>query len=651
MYSDSMQLREFVNGKLAGFSRYICELMIKKQCEKVKSSNGGVRIEFGIEELLKNKQYYVDPPYTTVSGSVWNDEDICKPLRKAIHSNQRTLVIGRAGSGKSVLVSKMFLQSAHAFLTGKENIYVIPVFISLRNRGGDYHFNMLSYLEECMNEYLDKEMFPLFNLEDIHIRFFVDGFDELCETLSEEQIAHIFTSDIMRYSCLISSRLSFAHKYLLSGQTDICFQNVVKLLPWDWQIAEKYIAKFCRKNGLNIGVITDYVIKQNEYIAIYSTPLLLTILLWLIKESEIEPPYGVYDQAMLLKKSLEFLILRELRNGFYAGHNKNTVLSGWAYVAWKIYSQRNSKSDITLDRIYELASEDRFDLLDGRNLFKPELVFEINPITHIIKGTYHEQFLEYLTSFAIVEGCLDNHYPYPNFLWHMLRPEINAMIGMEFNSRTAKERESIYEKFWEQYLNGLAGYEMKDALKQIQAIYQVTKLKAKNSDKYLQIALKYEKSMVVKPSLMFNAVKNGDLDIEEQFLEELKECNELAQNNRGFHLAYYGDRSYPQMPYLDDDINYEWSNTYNALLRHFERKEDHYYYIRRIDLHMIQEFMLVRGSVGPVTFDGLRRVRLHLEKQGKDADFDLKVKIAFNTVVEQYGRISGTNCDELIFLL
>lgn len=105
------------------------------------------------------------------------------------------------------------------------------------------------------------------------------------------------------------------------------------------------------------------------------------------------------------------------------------------------------------------------------------------------------------------------------------------------------------------------------------------------------------------------------------------------------------------MPYLDDDINYEWSNTYNALLRHFERKEDHYYYIRRIDLHMIQEFMLVRGSVGPVTFDGLRRVRLHLEKQGKDADFDLKVKIAFNTVVEQYGRISGTNCDELIFLL
>lgn len=372
MYSDSMQLREFVNGKLAGFSRYICELMIKKQCEKVKSSNGGVRIEFGIEELLKNKQYYVDPPYTTVSGSVWNDEDICKPLRKAIHSNQRTLVIGRAGSGKSVLVSKMFLQSAHAFLTGKENIYVIPVFISLRNRGGDYHFNMLSYLEECMNEYLDKEMFPLFNLEDIHIRFFVDGFDELCETLSEEQIAHIFTSDIMRYSCLISSRLSFAHKYLLSGQTDICFQNVVKLLPWDWQIAEKYIAKFCRKNGLNIGVITDYVIKQNEYIAIYSTPLLLTILLWLIKESEIEPPYGVYDQALLLKKSLEFLILRELRNGFYAGHNKNTVLSGWAYVAWKIYSQRNSKSDITLDRIYELASEDRFDLLDGRNLFKPE---------------------------------------------------------------------------------------------------------------------------------------------------------------------------------------------------------------------------------------------------------------------------------------
>lgn len=76
------------------------------------------------------------------------------------------------------------------------------------------------------------------------------------------------------------------------------------------------------------------------------------------------------------------------------------------------------------------------------------------------------------------------------------------------------------------------------------------------------------------------------------------------------------------MPYLDDNIDIEWTNTYNALLRHFERSEKQYYYIRRIDLFMIYDFMSTRNSVEPVKKEDLERIRTIIEQPGINREFD-----------------------------
>lgn len=651
-YSNVFELSDCVKAKLSGFSRYICELLVQKQCDKIMASSDGIGIELGIEQLLRNNQYYVSPLFKYLRGNINTSEssDICDIISLDIDMGKRSLIIGKAGSGKSVTVSKLFLEIAQSFLLQRNNIYRIPFFISLRNKGNDYHFDIKKYIEDCLNEYLNKEMYPLFSISDINAVFFIDGFDELCDSLSEDELDYISSTDMVYSAYIVSSRSTFAQRYLTNQRFMIKFDNIISLLPWDISVAEKYIRKFCFNSNLDENKLVDFIIYEEACAKIYTSPLLLTILLWLIKESEIEIPCNISDQSFLLKKSLQHLVSRELGKAGTYSSDVDIILKKWAYVAWKIFSSRSKKQTIKLDEINELARNDNYSLLSEVDLFKPELVFDINPITHIIKGTYHEQFLEYLTALSIVEGCLHDVYPYPNFLWHIIRPEINAMIEMEYCSRSSEEREIIYGKFWDQYFDGLMRHQMVDALKQIQSLYQISKLNAKNSEKCFQVALMCEDSIVIKPSLFFNAVKKGNMEIEEAFLQELKSRKELADNNRGFHLAYYGDRIYSEMPYLDNDVCVAWTNTYNSIIKHFERTEVQYYYIRRLDLFMLIDFMRARKSVEPVSISDLERIREIIATPGTKPDFDSKVKFEYNNVIDQYIQISSENLDSLKFI-
>lgn len=636
-YSNLIDLCEIVREKISGFSRYICELIVRKQCDKVKATSETIGTEFGIEELLKNNQYYVDPIYEIVSGEMHDEIDICKPISSEINQDRRTLIIGNAGSGKSVLVSKMFLSKANTFLKNRKDIYKIPFFISLRNKGADYHFSISGYIEDCINEYLEKEAFPLFNVADLKPLFYIDGFDELCDDIAEERIDAISKTSIIKASCIVSSRIPFSRKYLETPRFQTKFHNVIKLLPWNKEVAKAYIVKFCSKSKMTTNEIVENVINKEEFVNIYTNPLLLTILLWLLQESEICLPLKIHDQAFLLKKCLMYLVSRELARDSIDTQKADLVLNDWAYVAWKIYSNRNNSNEICLSNICDMAVDDGYSI---GNLYKPELVFDINQVTKVIKGTYHEQFLEYLTALAIIEGCLRNKYPYPGFLYIIIRPEINAMIDMEYCSRNRDDKEVIYKKFFDQYVEGIANDNIHNALKRIQALYHVSKLDAVNSSNYLFMALKSETSIVIRPSLMFNAVKKGDLNIEEKFISELKASSELSEHNRGFHLAYYGDRIYNEMPYLDDNIDIKWTNTYGALLRHFERTENQYYYIRRIDLYMIYDFMSTRNSVDPVKKEDLERIKTIIEHPGINREFDVKVKKEFEEVMDLFMKLN-----------
>ena len=477
----------------------------------------------------------------------------------------------------------------------------------------------------------------MFKDEDLKPFFFIDGFDELCDNITEQRIEAISKSSMLKAACLVSSRVSFSRKYLETPRFQTKFNNIIRLLPWNKDIAKTYIEKFCSKNKMSAYNIVENIINKEDFVNIYNSPLLLTILLWLLLESEIALPLRIKDQSFILKKCLIYLVSRELSREGIDTYQTSSIMCDWAYVAWKIYSNRNNRNEVFLSTIYDTAHEDGYKLT---NIYKPELVFDINQVTQVIKGSYHEQFLEYLTALAIIEGCLKNEYPDPSCLYTIIRPEINAMIDMEYYSRNKDDREIIYKRFFDQYVEGIMSENSYDALRRIQALYHISKLDAVNSTNYLYMALKSETSIIIKPSLMFNVVKKGDLTIEEEFISELKSSTELSIHNRGFHLAYYGDRIYNKMPYLDDDTNIEWTNTYNALLRHFERLERQYYYIRRIDLYMIYDFMSVRNSVGPVRKEDLEKIRTVIEQPGINSEFDLKVKKEFDLVVELFIKLN-----------
>ena len=140
------------------------------------------------------------------------------------------------------------------------------------------------------------------------------------------------------------------------------------------------------------------------------------------------------------------------------------------------------------------------------------------------------------------------------------------------------------------------------------------------------------------------------MEAEEEFITKLKNDKELSNNNRGFHLAYYGDRIYNSMPYLDDDENIKFEKTFYAILKHFKRREKQYYYIRRIDLHMIYEFISTRNSVEPIKVDDLEYIKSVLLNDNLMPEFNNKVKKEYNEVVDLYNKYSGANIDQINIL-
>ena len=623
---------------LSALSATIINNICKEQIKEVKSKKTSTAFSLSLGDVIE-KRYYLEPEYTVVSGSLDSDGKISSKINKKLSENESCMIIAEAGAGKTTLVAKSFIEDAE----NKTNSFHIPVYVWLKGKGIDYPFSISEFLRDGCEQYLRRQMYPFFKTDGFRFSFYLDGFDELAEKLTMDDLENIYSSEMFKWPVVLTSRIQYAEQYLSSIEFASKFSCQIKIEDWSEGKAKEYIELFCerqRKDESFRNCINQLLTDNEDLKDVLKSPLLVTILLYVIERNRMEIPETITSRLTLLQKCLEFLAQREIDTKVRFKRpiptNKELVLQ-WAYFAWCVYEEKlNGKKGINIsiaeDKINNYLGYDE----TGR---WPHNIYDVlfDTVDEVVVGTFHEQFLEFLVAYCMIFACQYKKQPYPEFLKYVMRPEINRYFRGSYEQKTEVEQKKIIDSIHQLYKECAGSVNNIDIAKRVHAVYHLTRLSGAVESNIITRIFNMENEPAVRLSLYFGVIKKGDLAREDELFKLLSENSGYSNANRGYHLAYYD--SLPRqktLPYSDDSTC-QWGGTLNAFLRHFESKDEEHYYLRRIDLITMRQLMEYRASVEPLT----EEILLKLE------ELAINPNIVFNQhfqgkIIEEFSKVKET---------
>ncbi len=611
-FEDPTDLRININSRLEGISRFILELITKEQKKIVQAIKTSTGMDLSLGDVL-SKGYFLDPPFKIITGTKNSEDSVADFINKIRRQKLGIALYGGPGSGKTTLVAKAFLEHADYCIDNKE--IDIPFFISLRGKGSDYKFSIDDFIDVSFKELINKEVYPVLRMTSIRPVFYIDGFDEISEDVQNINLQEVANSQILSQAFIFSCRLRFAKDYL----NEITFGNklnyIIELSSWKLDLALEYIDKFCRihdKDELSID-LKEYFQDNTELEAIASNPLLLTLFLWVVEMSEMSLPLDIRNKTNLFDKCIDLWIKRDIArleiDGTQEGRiAEDRIKRAWKIASWEIYKSRfpDEQSPILSQLVESIINVDQeLEKISNNEAFLG--IFEINTSTKKVRGMMHEQFLEHLAAYSIVEGMKNNKYPFPDSLDFVIRPEINRIIRAIWKEKGTSYQNDILQNLWNIYLRNFDFVDPQNIFRRNQAAYYIGRINSNLSLEKLQQAKNLEKNISVHLSISFGLIKKGDFREEEILYNKLKRDMEVDIANRGYHMVYYRDLQTGGPPYIDPGTS-TWNNTLNALLRHLESHSMRHLILRRVELFTIKRFIETRIEKGPVTQEIMQRI-------------------------------------------
>ncbi len=628
------ELIEKVVGKLRGYSRKIVERLVLSQSVAVQNKHTSTAFGMTLGDVFKS-EYYIEPPFYVESGTLdCETSTLNDKIYKAICVDQSVLVYGEAGYGKTTILAKCFLEHVELYLNSPG--YDIPIFLSLRNKGSDYHFDIEQFINEELAVTSDTTLkhapYPYLDINNIRARFYCDGFDEIAEKLSLDDLERINQSSIFSRPILLTCRQQFAIRYLRALSFADKFGIRIHIDSWNLDTAKKYIENYSQKGGISEKIKNDILnsLDSNDSLKeVLDSPLLITMFLCYIRRSR--GPISTISGVDLFKTWIEDLAIREKGKSIHKQIDIHKIIAIWERAAWEIYSHKLIGSSNAL-RIDDLIKSLEIKFPECKALITSEWfgsLFDCN--NDCIIGTFHEQFMEFLVAQVLIKACINRDEPYPDFLKFVIRPEINRYFRGIWIESNENDKDYIFSALNEQYKNNL-GVDSQDAISsRVHAIYHIARLESSNRDECIDKAFALETHISVKLSLYFGAIKLGRLDREEEFYNLLVNDSKYNTANRGYHLAYYSDAIVNGELPFEDDASSSWTGTLKAFERHFFSEELGHYYLRRIDLVTMRQLIEVRNCALPLTEELLNKFESQIEnskyaKQPQHLDFNNKLK-------------------------
>lgn len=396
-----------IKGKLAGLSRFWIKQIVNKQKDSLKARKTSTSFSMSLGDVFE-KGYYIEPEYFAESGSFSKENiELENSLVEELCSQKSVLIYGEAGYGKTTILARSFFNHVEKF--NKEDGYEIPFYIWLKDKGSEYHFDFYKYIQECFETYLKMKPYPYLdlNISTIVPYFYLDGFDEIAEKISTEEVNRIVKSSIFNYPLLLTSRIQYALRYLQNYDLANKFNVRIKINKWDSEKAKKYINNFCtinRKDQEFINRIYALLTDNKDLNDILDNPLLITMLLWVIEANRMDIPETISTRVELFQECFKELARRELPRAKINSANEKDLVLIWAYFSWLVYKE---KLEGRKAKINNLLIKLQIEYLPQYGKSYNESIFEsiFDTSGDFVFGTFHEQFLEFLVAIALNYAC------------------------------------------------------------------------------------------------------------------------------------------------------------------------------------------------------------------------------------------------------
>jgi len=639
-YTGTSDLTSKIEGKLKGHSRFVLEGLVHAQTQKLKSRHTSTGFGLSLDDIF-SRGYYLEPSFYVESGNLQHGSTLDEMIPNTLLNDSSILVYGEAGYGKTTVLAKSFLSHAKNFFA--RDSYQIPLYLWLKKKSCDYHFDFSTYVAESFEEDWNRAVYPYLDLSSIRPYFYFDGFDEIAEKMTPDEVEKISKADIFSHPVLLTCRQQYALRYINNFNFSDRFGAKIKINTWDIDMARAYIDNFCRikeKSSEFVAMVHQLLANNQSLQDILNNPLLITMLLWIIEQNRMRIPETIHTRIELFKACINELAKRELARSKQSEAFAPDLGIVWSYAAWEVYlnnlNGKETKYSVLIPKLTEMLHTIPFSYSTAHF----EALFDSSEDK--IFGTFHEQFLEFLVANTIFLACYDAAYPYPEFLSYVMRPEINRYFRAIWNECTDDSRNKIVNNLYKQYLNHLGDNSFDSVSKRVHAIYHIGRFNIPTRIAMMDKAFNVETHISVLLSLFFGAIKMGRLDEEQKFYEMLISNSDYNEANRGYHLTYYSDAiAGSQLPFKDD-IEKKWEGTLGAFLRHFQNNEKGHFFLRRIDLVTMQQLIEARGNVEPLSEEALTVLDSSIKSsQYKDTypEFQNKIEIAFSSLYDTYQRL------------
>lgn len=628
-YEDIPELLLKIEGKLKGHSRFLLENLVKRQKEKLENRHTSTGLSLSLGDVF-SRGYYLEPSFEQESGCLQAGMSLDKRIQNTLQNNSSVLAFGEAGYGKTTILAKSYLSHVDDFL--ENGSYHIPFYLWLKKKTCDYHFDFLTYINESFADVLGKAAYPYIDLSTIYPYFYLDGFDEIAETMTPVEVKQISQTEIFSYPILLTCRQQYAFRYITNSDFADKFGIRIKINTWDTTMAKQYIDNFCKIKGKN----ADFAITIHQLLAgnhalrdMLNSPLLITMLLWIVEQNRMNIPETIHTRVELFKICVDELANRELTRLEQSKVPTSNIVTMWSYSAWEIYYNNLKNSETRFSTLIPRLRE-----LFADGLEYSEAYFEalFDSVGDKILGTFHEQFLEFFTANSMCIACRKSQYPFPEFLNYVIRPEINRYFRAILHEYPEKEQRDIIANLYDQYLKNLGDDSFDAVLKRVHAIYHIGRFSIPDVQNLLDKVFKIETHISVRLSLFFGVIKMGNLDEEQNFFELLTTDNNYNEANRGYHIAYYSDAIMGNSLPFKDNIQKTWDGTLRAFLRHFKSEDEKHYFLRRIDLVTMRHLVEARKMLEPLSVDIVNEFELLIQSSNFKSiypDFQTKIEETF----------------------
>lgn len=310
-------------------------------------------------------------------------------------------------------------------------------------------------------------------------------------------------------------------------------------------------------------------------------------------------------------------------------------------ISWVIYKSRENNSSVYISDVVNFIVEKYPSMGDKEALNVIMSIFDTNVVRKTITGCIHEQIMEYLAASFLLEAILTKTDPYPAFLAHVIRPEINHLLVAKYNSISKKDKNEIFESLYRYYQSILFSDSEKNIMTRIRIVYYLTRMQNENRSSFIDFTEKGERNDLVRISVFSGCVKHGNLKLENAFYKELTENPDFESLYMGYHLVYYKDVTDKEIPfpYYDNTV-FGWSKTFLALYKQFTDPHREYFYMMRIELYVISRFVETRQSTGIISLHDLKNIEKIVQEYSntREKEFYRFILEAYQSVKEMYER-------------